>query len=143
MPSSNAASVTTLANLMLGWRLEFMVVLADNAQGREVYSQFKKNMMVGTDDNLASRIVKLDGYNGIEDILSTIDFKRYVLNKRVGITELNSEYIESNGLSRPMLASNFIREITTRSLTESNFDDETIEKVGDLFRLIKNYLSMP
>ena len=44
---------------------------------------------------------------GIEDLFSTIDFKKYILHKRVGITESNLEYIANNKISRNDLAAAF------------------------------------
>ena len=52
-------------------------------------------------------------------------FKKYILNQRIGITELNSEYIENNNLSRPVLASSFMTNVQSKDIKLNDFDDET------------------
>ncbi len=137
LPATDVKNVTTLANLLLGWKIHFIVVLDDDVYGRDVYEEFKRNLFFNDDAASKKRLVKLDGIKGAEDVLSTIDFKKYVLNKRVGITESNSEYVETNNLSRSILASNFSRLIEEKKLTLKDFDDETQENITNLVSKIK------
>lgn len=138
LPATDVKNVTTLANLLLGWKIHFIVVLDDDVYGREVYDDFKQNMFFNDEAASKKRMVKLDGIKGAEDVLSTIDFKKYVLNKRVGITESNSEFVDTNNLSRSILASNFSRLVEDKKLTLNDFDDETQENITNLVSRIKS-----
>lgn len=64
-----------------------------------------------------------------EDILSTLDFKKYVLQKREGITERNSEYIFENGLSRTILISQFINYCEAKNVKLKDFDNTTHKNI--------------
>ena len=77
----------------------------------------------------------------IEDIFSTIDFKRFILQKREGITESNSEYIQTNDLSRSLLAASFMTFIQDNKTKASDFDDETRSNIKKLFGLIDKMIS--
>lgn len=137
LPATDVKNVTTLANLLLGWKIHFIVVLDDDLNGRKVYDEFKHNMFFNDDHLSRQRMVKLDGIKGAEDILSTIDFKKHVLNKRVGITENNSQYVETNNLSRSILASGFSRLVEEKKLSLKDFDEETQENITNLVSKIK------
>ena len=80
-----------------------------------------------------------EGFKSVEDLFSTIDFKKYIINQKIGITEKNSEYIEENNLSRPLLAAHFMNTVQTVQLSMDAFDEETSENLN---KLIKNILSM-
>ena len=82
----------------------------------------------------------MNGYNYIEDLFSVIDFKKYVLHKRVGITESISEYIETNNLSRTILAAEFIRHVQDEGVKFSEFDNDTRTNFKNLFDKLKTYL---
>ncbi len=129
LPSTGIANVSILANLLLGWKIHYVIVLDDDIEGKEVYENFKKEVYFDDNELFNNHVLKIDGIQGPEDILSTIDFKKYVLKKRVGITELNSEYVRNNELSGSVLASGFLREIQDNNLTMSDFDDETQENI--------------
>ena len=66
-------------------------------------------------------------------MFSTIDFKKYILHKRIGIPESNLEYIVNNTLSRSILASNFMREVKDSKLKWGSLDEETRDNFSYLF----------
>ena len=76
----------------------------------------------------------------VEDLFSTLDFKKYILNKRVGITESNSSYIEHNNVARPILASNFLATVQNENLTLDDFDEETRENLTRLAEGLKQMI---
>ena len=85
------------------------------------------------DDNLAAqKIIKIEDKSGIEDLFSTIDFKNFILQRRVGITESNVEYIENKNLSRNVLASNFVLHVQNNNVKFEDFDEETRENISIL-----------
>ncbi len=140
IPASDTSQVITLANLLLGWKLGFVIILGNNAKGTEVYEYFKNHLFRGSDEKTKQKIIRLEkNQKHIEDLFSTIDFKKYILNKRVGITESNSDYIKNNNLSRSFLASDFLSLVDSKKLKIEDFDEQTQENINDLIdKLQKN-----
>lgn len=130
LPSTDVANVAVMANLLMGWKIHYVMVLDDDFEGNMVYEKFKKDMYFNDSELVKKYVLKMDGIHGAEDILSTIDFKKYVLKKRVGITELNSEYVRNNDLSGSVLASAFLREVQENNLALKDFDEETQENIN-------------
>ena len=125
LPATDVFYVPTLVNILLGWKLDFIVVLDDDNDGNRIHNELKKQLFWNNDDLAEKKLIMLDKCRSIEDVFSTIDFKKYILHKRVGITESNSEYIEDNNLSRPVLASTFLSYIEKNNLSVNDFDEET------------------
>lgn len=139
LPASDISNITTLANLLLGWKLGFSIILGDHEKGHEIYDYFRYHLYQNDDDKTQQHILRLDqGARKAEDLFSTLDFKKFILNKRVGITESNSDYIEHNNLSRPILASNFLSRVQSEGLTLDDFDEETREKLTRLGHQLKD-----
>ena len=88
-----------------------------------------------------NKLLKLPEFEYPEDIFSTLDFKKYVLQKREGITEKNSDYIIENNLSRTILASQFINYCENKKLTLRDFDDDTRKNIKLLIKKIENTIT--
>jgi AAA15 family ATPase/GTPase len=141
LPATDVLNVPTLVNLLLGWKLDYFVLLDDDQSGNLVYNDLKNNLF-SNDEKLASKkLIKLDEIFNIVDLFSTIDFKNLILHERVGITESNSEYIENNNLSRNMLASSFVLHIQNNKITFEDFDEETRENIEGLIQKLYKVLS--
>src|SRR6056297_649738 len=142
LPASDIYHVTTLTNLLLGWKLGFIVILGNNKQGVEIYKHFKHHLFQDDEDKTNKNIMLLNkGQKHIEDIFSTIDFKKHILNKRVGITESNSDYIKNNNLSRSILASDFLSRTENKKLSIEDFDDETQKNLNTLVSSLDKMLN--
>jgi predicted ATP-dependent endonuclease of OLD family len=146
LPASNISNITALANLLLGWKLGFSIILGNHEEGHQIYDYFRYNLYQNDDDMTRRHILVLDqGMKRVEDLFSTLDFKKYILNKRVGITESNSSYIDHNNIARPILASNFLATVQSENLTLEDFDEETRENLDRLAegmkQLIRNQAS--
>jgi ABC-type ATPase involved in cell division len=136
LPASDASIIPTLANLLFGWKVSFGLVLTDNQTSRSVADLMRNTMFFA--NGSTQKLILLEGVNRIEDLFSTIDFKRFVLKQRVGITVRNSEYIEINKLSRMILVSDFHSKIKDDNLQFSDFDEETQQNFTSLFSRISN-----
>ncbi|HYX06388.1 MAG TPA: AAA family ATPase [Bacteroidales bacterium] len=136
LPATSVSNINTLTNLLLGWKLDYIVVLDDDEKGQEVYQSLKESLFFNDIEKANRKLIKTDGFRSIEDLFSTIDFKKFVLLQRMGITELNSEYIENSGLSRSSLASNFMLHVLSENITFEDFDQETQKNVKKLVRQI-------
>ena len=137
LPAASVSNVETLVNLLLGWGLDFIVLTGGNKEGLKTNAELKKNLF-RNDENLARKIlINLEKFSSIEDLFSTLDFKKYILHKRIGIPESNSEYLKENKLSRTILASNFMNEVQDKRLNFNSFDGETRENFAWLFRRLE------
>ncbi|MBS3769067.1 MAG: AAA family ATPase [Bacteroidales bacterium] len=140
LPASDVSNVTSLANLLMGWKLGFYIILGNHDEGRDIYDYFRHNLFQNDDEKTKEKILILDeGFRKIEDIFSTLDFKKHILNKRIGITEANSDYIENNNMSRSILGSTFLSKVQSEELTLEDFDEETRETI---YNLVEKFTDM-
>jgi hypothetical protein len=140
LPATNVENIPTLVNLLMGWRIEFIVLLNDAPDGNKVRKELRSNLYNNDDELAAQKLIRMDGFSGIEDIFSTIDFKNFILQQRVGITESNSEYIELNELSRSKLAANFVLHVNRKKVKLEDFDEETRENIKSLLKKLDRLL---
>jgi ABC-type ATPase involved in cell division len=140
LPSTDVSNVPMLVNLLMGWRLDFIVLLDDDAEGNRVYQELRSNIYLNNDEIANKKLVRLDNMRSVEDLFSTIDFKNFVLHQRVGITEKNSEYIELNEISRAKLASDFILHVQDNNVKFEDFDEETRENIKQMIRKLDSFL---
>jgi predicted ATP-dependent endonuclease of OLD family len=141
LPATDVNNVPTLVNILMGWKLDFVVLLDDDPGGNKVYRELRRTHYGNNEEEASRKLFRLESIGSIEDVFSTIDFKNFVLHKRVGITESNSEYIEMNGLSRAKLAADFILDVQNNQLKLENFDDETVANVKRVIKLLDSALS--
>ena len=137
IPSTNVSSIPLLCNMMMGWGLDFAVLLFENDD--EVHmSEHLKSSVFRTDGNSREIIIRMPGaFLNSEDILSTLDFKNYLLETREGIPVPNSVYLREKELPRNFLLSRFLSNVKTGKIKASDFDEETLEN----FKLIIDLLS--
>lgn len=140
LPSTDVNNVPMLVNLLMGWRLDFIVLLDDDVEGNRVYQELKSNIYLNNDEIANKKLVRLDNFRSVEDLFSTIDFKNFVLHQRVGITEKNSEYVELNEISRAKLASDFILHVQDNNVRFEDFDEETRDNIKQLIKKLDSYL---
>jgi predicted ATP-dependent endonuclease of OLD family len=136
IPASGSEVVPSLANMLFGWKINFGLVLMDNAVNEGISDLLKNTTFFA--NGFVKRFIQIKGIGAVEDLFSTIDFKRFILKQRVGITVKNSEYIESNKLSRIIMVSDFHTKIKEENLNFNDFDEETRQNFEKLFLSIKN-----
>lgn len=132
LPATDVYNVPALVNLLIGWKLDFVILLDDDDSGNQIYNDIKMHLFHNNDNLAAQKIIKIEDKLGIEDLFSTIDFKNFILHRRVGITESNMEYIENHNLSRNLLASNFVLHVQNNNVKLEDFDEETRENISIL-----------
>ena len=140
LPATEVSQVPILVNLLLGWKLDFIVLLNDDEKANNVYDELKLNICYNDTERANKILLKIDDLFDFEDLFSTIDFKKFVLHKRIGITEKNSVYIDNNNLSRSKLASDFVLHIQEEKIKFQDFDEETQGNVNSLISKISNML---
>jgi predicted ATP-dependent endonuclease of OLD family len=140
LPASGSQSIHLLSNLMLGWGLEYHILLFDNAQDRSYTNELEKSLAVGREGN-GGKTLHIENAAMVEDLFSTLDFKNHIIKQRVGIPEKNSEYLIENNLSRVMLASSFAQLVKSEHLRFSDFDEETKSNFRKLAKNLNALLS--
>lgn len=141
LPATSAQNVHTLANLLLGWKLEFAILLCNSHEVLPVKKEIEEKLYGNDPNRYSNKIIFLENQRGIADLFSTIDFKNHILNKRVGITEMNSEYVENNNLSNSLLSMEFKNNVNSGKIRFEDFDDETKENITRLFRKLEELLN--
>ena len=140
IPSTNVSSIPLLCNILMGWGLDFAVLLFENEEENKMHDLLKETVFK-TDSSGRNMIISLPGlfYNA-EDLLSTLDFKNHILKSREGITVANSDYIKEKEMPRNFLFSKFLADVKSGVIKISDFDEETLEnfrQVVDIFEGLK------
>lgn len=140
IPSTNVSSIPLLCNILMGWGLDFAVLLFENEEENKMHDLLKETVFK-TDNSGRNMIISLPGlfYNA-EDLLSTLDFKNHILKSREGITVANSDFIKEKEMPRNFLFSKFLADVKSAVVRISDFDEETLEnfrQVVDIFKGLK------
>jgi predicted ATP-dependent endonuclease of OLD family len=141
LPATDVDNVPTLVNLLMGWKLDFIVLLDDDPDGNRIYRELRRTHFNNDDEEASNKILRMESMGSVEDIFSTIDFKNFVLHERIGITESNSEYIEMKELSRAKLAADFILDVENNKLKIKDFDDETVDNINKVIGMLDKALT--
>jgi len=141
IPSTGESNMPVLTNIFTGWKLDFIVLSFDTASKREILEMIKKSAFLHYEEEANKKLILMQGFPNVEDLFSTIDFKRFILQKRIGITESNSEYIENNNLSRIILVTNFLNYLKTEKISFADFDNTTRKNIQQLFEKINRALT--
>ncbi len=141
IPSTGVNKLPMLANMFLGWGLDFLVAVDDDKQGREVFAQLKKDLFGDSDEIARTRLLKIPGCTSIEEALSKADFKRLVLrNEDAAYEGGNAEYMKAAHLSKPVTAYGFWLEVESGNITKKDFAPESLEKIGQIVTSLSDLL---
>ena len=137
IPSTNVSSIPLLCNVLMGWGLEFAVLLFGNDKENQV-GGLLKDTIFKTDNSGRDLIIRIpEKFLNAEDLLSTLDFKNHILKSREGITVSNSEYARDKKIPRSFIFSRFLTEVTAGVIKSSDFDEESMENFKMLVDLLK------
>lgn len=139
IPATGLQTVPLLVNILAGWQLNFGTLLFGQDSGNTYEEIIESTLLNG--DRTKNQVKILENYNMVEDVLSALDFKKYVLQKRVGITEKNSEYILVNSLSRKILATNFVNSFNEGKIKLELLDETSQTNIKSLFSEIRTLLT--
>jgi hypothetical protein len=116
-----------MCNILMGWGLRFAVLLFSN-EDEKVMEDFLRNKMFRTEKSENELIIRMpESFLNSEDLLSTLDFKNFVLKSREGITVSNSIFIQEKELPRNFLLSKFLTEVKSGNISLSDLDEESAE----------------
>lgn len=133
VPACGASNVKSLVAILLGWRQNFKVVLDGGTMGKSVLAAIKKHLYIDNDDGLKENVKVLDQFDGIEDLFSQDDFKKYVLkDEATAITKKNSEVAKEK--KKELLARLFLSGLDDNT----QLSDDTVNNFKPVFDWIKN-----
>jgi predicted ATP-dependent endonuclease of OLD family len=140
IPSTNVDSIPLLCNILMGWGMDFGVLLFDNDAEVQLAEYMKNSAFKSKNDSRELTIRMPGSFLNSEDLLSTLDFKNHVLQTREGITVPNSVYIKDKDVPRNFVLSKFLSNVKEGKIKVTDLDEETIENfklLTDLFGSIK------
>jgi hypothetical protein len=141
LPSTDISSIPMLVNLMTGWKLNYGVLLSDTQEAQNVVSIMKDTLFHSDEAKLNKQIRIFKNLKGFENLFSTIDFKKFILKKRTGITEENLEYLINNDMNRYELATSFALHCQNNPVKPEDFDDESRENINILMNGVLNLIA--
>ena len=137
IPSTNVSSIPLLCNILMGWGMNFTVLLFENDDEIQMAELLKKTVF-NTDGGGRELIIRMpETFLNSEDILSTLDFKNHILNSREGITVPNSVYVREKELPRNFILSRFLTNVKEGKIKITDFDEETLENFKRITYLLK------
>jgi predicted ATP-dependent endonuclease of OLD family len=132
IPLTGADNVPPLVSLLIGWRLGFHVLLDRDIKGKEIAQTLSEKLLVPEEQ--ISFVSRTDNHR-IEDLISKIDFNKYVLERADDYkeNELNSDSIP--GSNKAPFAKRFFEQVEGGQITVSR---ETKDSFTALFTALSS-----
>jgi hypothetical protein len=142
IPGSGANTTAPMfANLLTGWGLRFVVFLDNDDEGKKALRGIKRHLYAGREDLASNDLLLLPVGSSIEDVLTTDDFRRWVLlEPELIYTETNGDYVKTSGKSKGLLAARFYAEVNKGSITAADLSAESIQNIGTVVSTITDAL---
>lgn len=138
IPAQGVSKVPVLANLFLGWGLEFSVAIDGDPAGRRVYNDLKRYFCQNDDELAKSKLLKIMDNGGIENIFTEKDFENIVAKGVVldSSKSLNSDKVRDN--SKAIIASRFKMRVASGEIIASQFSKKSLESITKLLDSLDN-----
>ncbi len=133
-----ATKVPQMVSLMIGWGLDYVVVLDNDQEGHKVARELKESLLVPE-----HKLSFSSDDRSIEDLFSTDDFEKFVLapsDVEAPPAERNSARVK--GLDKPLLAKTFC-EIAYRQKVNLELSNQTKEAFKGLIERINSGFNAP
>jgi len=140
IPASGTSSMPMIINILIGWGLEYISLNFGNDEEKFMYNKLRKELFDNNVDMADKQLLFQGDFNDVEDMFSTIDFKKYIVHVREGITVDNSDYLKDNNHSRAVLASNFLQRVTRGDVRLNDLDEETCDNIKVLINQLSKLL---
>lgn len=141
LPASGAESIPTMVNILIGWGIDYIILNFGNAEERAIHEKLRKEQYDNKIDLAKKQMLFMEEYQDTEDLFSTIDFKKFVVKVREGITVKNSDYLKDNNYSRAILASSFLQEVNNGNVSFQGLDDETRDNMNHFIQQLGSMLN--
>ena len=142
LPATGVTKVPVLANLLMGWSIEYGTVVDDDSSGRAVYKDLKHTLYGNNDTEARKHLYKIKDCKGVEDIFSKGDFKKHVIEDNTAtLGDSNSEYLKqsaskSPGVSKIVLAYKFYQKVEAGKIKLTDLSKETQSKIAEVMASI-------
>jgi hypothetical protein len=136
VPATDAENMVQLVSLMVGYGLEFQVLLNNNAEGYQLRKQLKERF--GLENENIIYVSKKPDY-ATEDLFAPEDFHAHILKGQPENDQavLNSEYLKAHTVNRVLLAKKFF-DRTQKGIDQVLLSPATIASFRRLFEKILN-----
>ena len=138
IPSTGATNIPQLVSLLIGWGLEFLVVLDNDGEGIRVADELKSELMVPE-----NRIVFVSKQKecSIEDLFTHGDFNKFVLDETTANKDpeiKNSKFLKNEDPDKVLLAKKFFEKIdkTRKDGKEIELSSPTLNNFQRVFEKI-------
>lgn len=130
-----------LANMFLGWGLDFLVAVDDDKQGREVFGHLKRDLFGDKDEIANTRLLKFPGCPSIEEAFAKADFKSLVLRNETATYEGgNAEYMKAAQVSKPVTAFSFWLDVESGKINRKDFTPESLKAIDQITKSLSDLL---
>jgi predicted ATPase len=140
LPATGVTNIPMIINLLVGWGIEFIVLLDDDKRGREVYQTLGKELFLGDERLAEERILRIKKCDGIEDLFEQSDFSKLILNKP-DFTFPGSCSTAAKDESKGMLAYRFWCRVEQSEITISDLTDLTVNRIKSLVDRLNTMLN--
>jgi AAA15 family ATPase/GTPase len=141
LPATGVTNVRTFVNLFLGWGIDFLVVVDGDREANAQVKLIEDNVYGGKTDESGRHIMQMNGFEGIEDIFTKGDFKKYILkDTSASFTGNNSNYLKTTSISKPLLAIDFHKRVKDNELTIDSLAPTTQQAIRELVTGITDHL---
>jgi hypothetical protein len=141
LPASGTESMQTMVNILIGWGIDYIILTFGNHEEQSLHEKLMKEQFDNQIDLAKKQMILMEDYMDTEDLFSTIDFKKFIVKVREGITVKNSEYVKDNNYSRTILASSFLNEVNAGAVVFKNLDDESRDNLNLCVKKLSGMLS--
>ena len=134
LPTNGCSNIPLLANLLLGWGIQFSVVVDDEKKGREVIKKLIENKVLPEE-----RLIKIKDCDGIEDLFSKEDFAKLILTgatEEIPDNKKISRYVKDEKLSKPILAYEFLIKVEKEAIKKDDLSQVTQQNIDKLLNKI-------
>ena len=131
IPMSGVFKIEYMASLMIGWGLEFVIIMDRDGNSDREYKVLTEDLNIAKD-----KIFQIEGGKAIEDMFTQSDFKKLVLQdtkQTIPSNTANSDYINKN--QKVVLSQKFFETYNQSKLT---LDQQTKARFKKIFDFIKS-----
>lgn len=114
IPAVGVQNIRPLVSVLIGWGADFKAVF-DDGEGKRLYKDLGKFLYPDDEIEMKKHILKMDGFDGIEDLFTKENFDKYV----VGVVRTDQS------IKNSVLAKTKKKELLARLFLEKVKDDPT------------------
>ena len=130
IPMSGVFKIEYMASLMIGWGLDFVVIMDRDGNSDQEYKVLTEELNIPKD-----KIFQIEGGKAIEDMFTQDDFKKLVLQdaiQTIPIGTANSDYVNKN--QKVVLAQKFFETYNQSRLTLEQQGKDRFKKIFDFIK---------